>query len=202
MRLKSGGDLPGSIGQRRDLPRCTTPWPWRNNGLQRTSTIIRLPERLERGGGVRLINRLMAPICGLAAIAGAPAYAEEPAAKAPSAVQSATAPLNAATEAPVNAATRAPAPTTPPPVDRKKALQLGFRPGVEKGIPVFCKEVPIEGTRFTNRRCVREDQFSAYLSQLQVARDAARKNGCYGGAFCGSLETMPGKPRMSMGSNK
>lgn len=194
--------------QRRDFPRCSAPWPWRNNGLQSTSTIIALPGRLGAclgaGAGVRLINRLMAPICGLAAIAGAPVYAEEPAAKVPSAVQSAAAPLTAATEPPVNAATTAPAaaPATPPPVDRKKALQLGFRPGVVKGIPVFCKEVPIEGTRFTNKRCVREDQFSAYLSQLQVARDATMKNGCYGADFCGSLETMPSKPRMSMGSSK
>jgi hypothetical protein len=137
----------------------------------------------------------MAPICAVAALAGAPAYAEEPpAAQVPSAVQTAT--------TPVNAATTAPAATTPPPIDRKKALQFGFRPEVVKGIAVFCKEVPIEGTRFTNKRCVREDQFSAYLSQLQVARDAAMKNGCFSADFCGNLESMPGKPRMSMGSSR
>jgi hypothetical protein len=136
----------------------------------------------------------MAPICAVAALAGTPAYAEEPAAKAPSAVQS--------TAAPVNSATAAPAPATPPPVDRKKALQFGFRPGVVNGIPVFCKEVPIEGTRFTNKRCVREDQFSAFLSQLKVARDAATKNGCFGAGLCGNVESMPSKPRMSMGSSR
>jgi hypothetical protein len=144
----------------------------------------------------------MAPICAVAAIAGAPAYAEEPAAKAPTAVQSNTAPSNAVTAAPVNAETAAQAPTTPPPVDRKKALQFGFRPEVVKGIPVFCKAVPIEGTRFTNKRCVREDQFSAFLSQLQVALDAAMKNGCFGADFCGNVESMAGKPRMSMGSSR
>ena len=137
----------------------------------------------------------MAPICAVAAIAGAPVYAEEPAAKVPSAAPSTT-------TAPVNAATAAPAPTTPPAVDRKKALQFGFRPAVVKGIPVFCKEVPIEGTRFTNKRCVREDQFSAYLEQLQAARDAAMKNGCYGGDFCGNVESVASKPRMSMGSSR
>jgi hypothetical protein len=151
---------------------------------------------------VRLTNHLMAPICAVTVIAGAPAYAEEPAAKVPPAVQSTAAPVNAATAPPVNSATAAPAPTTSPPVDRKKALQFGFRPEVVKGIPVFCKEVPIEGTRFTNKRCVREDQFSVYLAQLQVARDAAMKNGCFGADFCGNLESMPGKPRMSMGSSR
>ncbi len=105
---------------------------------------------------MRLTNRLMAPICAVAAIAGAPAYAEEPAAA--SAVQSTTA--------------------------------------------VFCKEVPIEGTRFTNKRCVPADQFSAYLSQLQAARDAAIKDGCYGADFCGNVQSMVSKPRMSMGSSR
>jgi hypothetical protein len=149
-----------------------------------------------------MTNRLMAPICAVAAMAGAPVCADEPAPKVPSAVQSTTAPVNAATTAPVNAATEAPAPTTPPPVDRKKALEFGFRPEVVKGIPAFCKEVPIDGTRFTNRRCVREDQFSAYLSQLQVARDAAMKNGCYGADFCGNVQSMASKPRMGMGSSR
>jgi len=143
---------------------------------------------------MRLTNRLMAPICAVAAMAGTPACAEEPAAKTPPAVQSTTAPVNAATAAPV--------PTTPPPVDRKKALEFGFRPGVVKGIAVFCKEVPIDGTRFTNKRCVREDQFSAFLSQLQVARDAAMRNGCYGNDFCGNVQSMASKPRMSMGSSR
>jgi hypothetical protein len=151
---------------------------------------------------VRLTNRLMAPICAVAAMAGAPAYAEEPAAKAPPAVQSTATPGNPVTAAPVNITTPAPAPTTAPPVDRKKALQFGFRPEVVKGIPVYCKEVPIEGTRFTNKRCVREDQFPAFLSQLQVARDAATKNGCFGADFCGNVESMPSKPRMSMGSSR
>ena len=84
----------------------------------------------------------------------------------------------------------------------QKALEFGFRPEVVKGIPVFCKEVPIDGTRFTNKRCVREDQFSAFLSQLQVARDAAMRNGCYGADFCGNVQSMTSKPRMSMGSSR
>ena len=151
---------------------------------------------------MRLTNRLMAPICAVAAITGPPVCADEPAAKVPSAVQSSTAPVNTATAAPVNSATAAPTPTTPPPVDRKKALEFGFRPEVVKGIPVFCKEVPIDGTRFTNKRCVREDQFSAFLSQLQVARDAAMRNGCYGADFCGNVQSMTSKPRMSMGSSR
>ena len=151
---------------------------------------------------MRLTNRLMAPICAVAAIAAAPAYAEEPAAAVPSAAQSTTAPVNAATAAPVIAATAAPAPTSPPPVDRKKALQFGFRPEAVKGVAVFCKEVPIEGTRFTNKRCVPADQFSAYLAQLQAARDAAMKNGCYGADFCGNVQSMASKPRMSMGSSR
>jgi hypothetical protein len=150
----------------------------------------------------------MAPICALAAVAGTPAYSEEPAAKEPSALQSAAAPVSAATTTPAPLPATPPSPvgvttTTPPPppsVDRKKALQFGFRPGVVNGIPVFCKEVPIEGTRFTNKHCVREDQFSAYLSQLQIARDAATKNGCYGADFCGNVESMTTKPRMSMGN--
>jgi hypothetical protein len=146
-----------------------------------------------------LPNRLMAPICAVAAIvAGAPTYPEEPAAKVPSAEQSAAAPVSATTATP----TAATPPAAPQPVDRKKALQFGFRPGVVNGIPVFCKEVPIEGTRFTNKRCVRENQFSAFLSQLQIARDAAMKSGCYGADFCGNVESMPGKPRMSMGNSR
>jgi hypothetical protein len=145
---------------------------------------------------VRLANRLLAPICAVAAVAGAPAYSEEPAAKAPTAEQRIATPVSA------SSATPAPPQATPPPVDRKKALQFGFRPGVVNGTAVFCKEVPIEGTRFTNKRCVREDQFSAYLSQLQIARDAAMKNGCYGAAFCGNAESMPSKPRMSMGNSR
>jgi hypothetical protein len=143
----------------------------------------------------------MAPICAAAAVVGGPAYAEEPAAKEPAALQSAPAPVSTAITAPVSTAITAPTTTTmpPPPVDRKKALEFGFRPGVVNGIAVFCKEVPIEGTRFTNKRCVRENQFSAYLAQLQLARDAAMKNGC-GTAVCGNTQNMPTMPRMSMGN--
>jgi hypothetical protein len=142
----------------------------------------------------------MASICAVAAVAGGPAYSEEPAAKEPSAVLSATAPGSATTATPVGATTAAAAPVTPPPVDRKKALEFGFRPGVVNGIPVFCKEVPIEGTRFTNKRCVRESEFSAYFSKLLAARDAAMKNGCNGTAVCGNTQNMPTMPRMSMGN--
>ncbi len=135
----------------------------------------------------------MVPICAAAAVAAAPAFGEEPPAKEPSAVQSTpTVTASAAT------ATPAPATPAPPLVDRKKALQFGFRPEVVKGVPVFCKEVPIEGTRFTNKRCVRQSELAAVLSQLQMARDAAMKNGCYGGV-CNNIESMSAKPRMGMG---
>jgi len=140
---------------------------------------------------VRLTNRLLAPVCAIAAFTCAPAHSEEPAAKEPAAVQG--------TSARVSAATATPASPQPPPVDRKKALEFGFRPGVVNGIPVFCKEVPIEGTRFTNKRCLPEKEFSAYLAQLQIARDAAMKDGCRG-AVCGNTESMFTKPRMSMGN--
>lgn len=145
-----------------------------------------------------LTNRLMAPICTVAAIVSAPCYSDQPASKEPSATPSVTASASAAA---ATAASATPAPA-PPPVDRKKALQFGFHPQVVKGIHVFCKEVPIEGTRFTNKRCVPEDQFSAFLARLQAAQDAAAKNGCYGADFCGNVESMAGKPRMSMGTSR
>ena len=154
---------------------------------------------------MRVTNLLIAPICTLAVVVCSPGYSEEPASKEPSAVQRTPAPDAAAAKPATPAsATPAAAPTAsaPPPIDRKKALQFGFRPGVVNGVPVFCKEVPIEGTRFTNKRCVREDQFSAFLSQLQVARDAAVKNGCYGADFCGNVDSMSGKSRMSMGTSR
>lgn len=145
---------------------------------------------------MRLTNHLVASICAIAALAAAPAFSEEPAAKQTSAAPSATTPVSATT-APVGALTATPTPPLPPPVDRKKALEFGFRPGVVNGIPVFCKEVPIEGTRFTNKRCVREKELAAYLSQLQIAREAAIKSGCYGTGIC---TESPLRPRMSMGS--
>ncbi len=164
--------------------------------------------KLSCGAGVRIANFLMVPMCVLASVACAPGYADEPASKETPAVQSASAPVSASGKpAPAAApspptASATPAVAPPPPVDRKKALQFGFRPGVVNGIPVFCKEVPIEGTRFTNKRCVREDQFPAYLTQLQIARDAAVKSGCYGADYCGNVDSMSGKSRMSMGTNR
>lgn len=142
---------------------------------------------------MRIANFLIAPMCFLASVAGAPCYADEPASQVSPAVQSATTPVSTAAGKTT---------TAPPPVDRKKALQFGFRPGIVNGIRVFCKEVPIEGTRFTNKRCVREDQFSAFLTQLQIARDAAVKNGCYGADYCGNVDSMSGKSRMSMGTTR
>ncbi|HEX3395672.1 MAG TPA: hypothetical protein VHS76_03155 [Steroidobacteraceae bacterium] len=127
----------------------------------------------------------MAPICALAAVAGAPAHPQEPVAKGSSAAQSAPASVSAAA-----------------PVDRKKALQFGFRPGVVKGIAVFCKEEPISGTRFTNKRCVRENEFSAYLARLEIARDEAMKSGCIDANTCGRAESMANRPRMGMGSSR
>ncbi len=173
--------------------------------------------KLSCGAGVRIANFLMVSMCVLASVACEAGYADEPASKESPAVQSATPPVSTATGKPAPAAAAPPTmasaiaasttpatatPATATPVDRKKALQFGFRPGVVNGIPVFCKEVPIEGTRFTNKRCVREDQFSAYLAQLQIARDAAVKNGCFGADFCGNVDSMSGKSRMSMGTNR
>ena len=152
---------------------------------------------------MRLPKRLIAPICIVAAVVGVRSYADELVPTPTSAVQSAAAQVSAAA-APVTATTAMPAPPgpapRPTPADRKRALEFGFRPGVVNGIPVFCKEVPIEGTRFTNKRCVREDQFPALLTQLQIARDAAMKNHCNGTAVCGNTQNMPVIPRMSMGS--
>ena len=114
----------------------------------------------------------------------------------------APAPASSPGPAPSPQPVSAPAPVTaaaPASIDRKKALEFGFRPQVVKGAAVFCKDEPIEGTRFKTTRCIGADRFADYLTKLQAARDSIAKNGCSNSGWCGNVGGMPDRPRMGMG---
>jgi hypothetical protein len=65
----------------------------------------------------------------------------------------------------------------------KKAKEFGWRPEVRRGVTVYCREAPVVGSRFTEKRCANESQLLTYLEQQEYQRDQLKQRGC--GGNCG-----------------
>jgi hypothetical protein len=65
----------------------------------------------------------------------------------------------------------------------KQAKQFGWHPEVKRGVTMYCREAPVIGSRFTQKRCATESQLAAYLEQQQNERDQLSQRGC--GGNCG-----------------
>jgi hypothetical protein len=128
-----------------------------------------------------------------------PGSAYSQSATPPSTPVIAAAPVTAAAPATTAAALTEAAPAT---FDRKKALELGFRPRVVKGAAMFCKEEPIAGSTFKNTRCIAADHMADYLAKLQAARDAMARSGCGSNGLCGSVGAAPDRSRMGMSTSR
>jgi hypothetical protein len=87
-------------------------------------------------------------------------------------------------------------------IDRKKALEFGFRPRVVKGAAMFCKDEPIYGSTFKTTRCIAADQIADYLAKLKAALDTMAKNGCSSNGLCGNVGGAPDRSRMGMSSSR
>jgi len=65
----------------------------------------------------------------------------------------------------------------------KKATQSGWRPEVQNGNTVYCRNDAEVGSRFTKRRCVSEIQLATLIEQAEFDRDQLKQRGC--GGNCG-----------------
>lgn len=65
----------------------------------------------------------------------------------------------------------------------KKATQSGWRPEVQNGNTVYCRNDPEVGSRFTKRRCVSEMQLANLIEQAEFDKDQLKQRGC--GGSCG-----------------
>jgi hypothetical protein len=65
----------------------------------------------------------------------------------------------------------------------KKAKEFGWHPEVRRGVTVYCREAPVIGSHFTEKKCATDTQLAAYLEQQEYERDQLRQRGC--GGNCG-----------------
>ncbi|HEY2780864.1 MAG TPA: hypothetical protein VGI90_08810 [Steroidobacteraceae bacterium] len=139
-------------------------------------------------------------LLGTAAAMACPVYAQQAAepAKAVQTAQSSTpaadttasdnaeAAATAAAIAKANAAAAAAAAGKPPAklLDAakiaKKAKQTGWRPEVQNGNTVYCRNDPEVGSRFSTRRCVSEIQLANLIEQAEFDKDQLKQRGCSG----------------------
>lgn len=66
---------------------------------------------------------------------------------------------------------------------RKRAILAGWRPEVQHGATVYCREEPILGSRFTKKLCGTQLQLAIVLEQQEFERDQLKQRGC--GGNCG-----------------
>jgi hypothetical protein len=66
----------------------------------------------------------------------------------------------------------------------KKARQFGWQPEVRQGVTVYCREAPVIGSRFTEKKCANEARLAVILEQQEFERDQLKQRGC--GGNCGS----------------
>ena len=85
-------------------------------------------------------------------------------------------------------------------IDRKRALEFGFRPRVVKGAAMFCKDEPIYGSTFKTTRCIAAGQIADYLAKLQAVR--ATMGGCGSSGLCGNVGGAPDRSRMGMSNSR
>jgi hypothetical protein len=65
----------------------------------------------------------------------------------------------------------------------KKAKQTGWRPEVQNGNTVYCRNDAEVGSRFSTRRCVSEIQLANLIEQAEFDKDQLKQRGC--GGNCG-----------------
>jgi hypothetical protein len=93
----------------------------------------------------------------------------------------------AAAIAKANAAAAGGKSATPKPTDdaafAKKAKDFGWHPEVRQGVTVYCREAPVIGSRFTEKKCADEARLAVILEQQEFDRDQLKQRGC--GGNCG-----------------
>jgi hypothetical protein len=65
----------------------------------------------------------------------------------------------------------------------KKAREFGWQPEVRQGATVYCREAPVIGSRFTEKKCANEARLALILEQQEFDRDQLKQRGC--GGNCG-----------------
>lgn len=65
----------------------------------------------------------------------------------------------------------------------KKAKEFGWHPEIRRGVTVYCREAPVIGSRFTEKRCASDTQLATVLEQQQYQKDQLSQRGC--GGNCG-----------------
>jgi len=65
----------------------------------------------------------------------------------------------------------------------KKAREFGWQPEVRQGVTVYCREAPVIGSRFTEKKCANEARLAVILEQQEFERDQLKQRGC--GGNCG-----------------
>jgi hypothetical protein len=65
----------------------------------------------------------------------------------------------------------------------KKAKAFGWQPEVRQGVTVYCREAPVIGSRFTEKKCANEARLAVILEQQEFDRDQLKQRGC--GGNCG-----------------
>jgi hypothetical protein len=66
----------------------------------------------------------------------------------------------------------------------KKAREFGWQPEVRQGATVYCREAPVIGSRFTEKKCANEPRLALILEQQEFERDQLKQRGC--GGNCGA----------------
>jgi hypothetical protein len=66
----------------------------------------------------------------------------------------------------------------------KKAKSFGWSAEDRHGTTVYCREAPVLGSHFTEKKCARQAQLATVLEQQEFERDQFKQRGC--GGNCGS----------------
>jgi hypothetical protein len=65
----------------------------------------------------------------------------------------------------------------------KKAKNFGWNAEDRRGVTVYCREAPVLGSHFTEKKCAKEPQLAPILEQQEFQRDQLKQRGC--GGNCG-----------------
>jgi hypothetical protein len=66
----------------------------------------------------------------------------------------------------------------------KKAKDSGWHREVRQGVTVYCREEPVIGSRFSEKKCATESRLALLLEQQEFDRDQLKQRGC--GGNCGA----------------
>jgi hypothetical protein len=66
----------------------------------------------------------------------------------------------------------------------KKAKSFGWLREVRQGTTVYCREEPVIGSRFSEKKCATESRLALLLEQQEFDRDQLKQRGC--GGNCGA----------------